>query len=381
MKIKKYFPVFFMAVMILLTFSPGLTQVIAPDDADQPPCRDCHICKNPTNKAPCLKQCLRGEKINGKKHSPTEGPDVAILDQIEDMYSPVRFDHKRHAEMVGMGQGCEQCHHYSPEGRIPPCRDCHGKIASETENLRKPGLKGAFHRQCMGCHREWSHATECIICHVPTEGEALTGNTSDRTDIAGIAHPIITEPEMKVYYTPYESGPVVTFYHQEHIDLFGLRCVDCHQEENCAYCHDLKKPANLRKTEEEIHAICSGCHSTHKCSKCHDTLEKPAFSHADTGWPLNKFHRRLDCRACHPTGKRIAKLNNACTNCHEGWNQETFAHAAIGLQLDEVHSEIDCGDCHIGKKYQDEPECSSCHDDGRDYKENPPGKRIETAKE
>lgn len=341
MKINKSTLIFLIAMVLLFSFAGGWTQQIAPKEADQLPCRDCHICKYPTTKAPCLKQCLRGERSNGKKHAPAEGPDVAILDQISDMYSPVRFDHKHHAEMVGMGQGCEQCHHYSPEGRIPPCRECHGKIASETQDLGKPGLKGAFHRQCMGCHREWSHATECVICHMPIKGEIIGGDGKDRTDIVGIAHPIITEPAIRVYYTPYETGPIVTFYHREHIELFGLRCVDCHQKENCAYCHDLQKPAKLKKTDEEIHAICSNCHGTHKCGKCHDTEEKPAFSHADTGWPLNRFHARLDCRACHPTGKRISKLNRRCTNCHGGWNQETFAHAVIGLQLDEIHSEIE----------------------------------------
>lgn len=372
--------VLLLAALFLLISATGSAQNSVKKEADRPPCNDCHLCKNPTVKAPCLKQCMRGEKINGKKHKPAEGPDVAILDQISDMYSPVRFDHKHHAEMVGMGQGCELCHHYSPEGRIPPCRECHGKIASETENLGKPGLKGAFHRQCMGCHREWSHATECVICHVPIEGQTIGGDDHDRTDIAGIAHPIITEPVIKVYYTPYETGPIVTFYHREHIELFGLRCVDCHQKENCAYCHDLQKAAKLKKTDEEIHAICSNCHGTHKCGKCHDTKEKPAFSHADTGWSLKRFHNRLDCRACHPTGRRISWLDRNCVKCHEGWNQENFAHAIVGLQLDEIHSEVDCGDCHIDKKYQKKPDCSSCHDDNRDYKENPPGKPIKRAK-
>jgi hypothetical protein len=172
---------------------------------------------------------------------------------------------------------------------------------------------------------------------------------------------------------------MVTFYHKEHIDLFGLRCVDCHQKENCAYCHDLQKPANLKKTDEEVHAICTGCHGKHKCSKCHDTREKLAFSHSDTGWPLSRYHIRLDCRACHPTGKRISRLNRNCVNCHGGWNQETFAHAVTGLRLDEIHYELECGDCHIDRKFQNKPDCASCHDDGRSPKENPPGNWIKSA--
>lgn len=376
MKIKIRFAIYFGALLILFSPWTALAQHGTIGKADKPPCNGCHVCGNPTTKSPCLKQCLRDEKGIEKNHVASEGPNVAILDQISDMYSPVRFDHKHHAEMVGMGQGCRQCHHYSPEGKIPPCRECHNEIASGTDNLSKPGLKGAFHRQCMGCHREWSHATECVICHVPTEDKLLEEEPQDRTDIAGIAHPIITEPETRTYYTPYDAGPIVTFYHKEHIDLFGLRCVDCHQKENCAFCHDLQKSANLKKTDEEIHAICSGCHGTHKCSKCHDKNERPAFSHADTGWPLNRFHEILDCHACHPTGRRISKLSSECINCHGGWNQETFAHPVTGLQLDEVHVELECGDCHIDRKFQNKPDCSVCHDDGRDYKKNPPGTII-----
>lgn len=371
--------IWFLAIILTGLVAVGQAQQAPLQDADQPPCSDCHICMVPTAKKPCLKQCMRDLRGAGSAHTPAEGPKVAILDQLVDFYQPVRFNHKLHAEMVGMGEGCAQCHHYSPAGKIPPCRECHGQIASETQDLRKPGLKGAFHRQCMGCHREWSHATECVICHIPREGQTIAEDGKDQTDIVGIKHPLIPEPAKKVYYTPYEAGPMVTFYHKEHIDLFGLRCVNCHQKENCAYCHDFQKPANLKKTDEEVHAICTGCHGKHKCSKCHDTREKPAFSHSDTGWPLSRYHVWLDCRACHPTGKRISRLNRNCVNCHGGWNQETFAHAVTGLRLDEIHYELECGDCHIDRKFQNKPDCAGCHDDGRSPKENPPGNWIKTA--
>jgi hypothetical protein len=203
---------------------------------------------------------------------------------------------------------------------------------------------------------------------------------ADNTDIMGVSHPLITEPVKQIYYTPYKPGSMVTFYHKEHIDLFGLRCVDCHQKENCGTCHDLQKPAKLIRTQEEVHAICSNCHKADRCDKCHGETEKPEFSHATTGWALNQFHKTLDCRACHPTGRKITKLNAQCTSCHGGWNQENFRHTITGLQLDETHAQLDCSDCHINKKYNMQANCGNCHDDNRNSKTNPPGKMVKLSK-
>lgn len=347
-----------------------------PEEMRKLDCLACHTCENPTASDRCLKPCpslFTAEKH--EKHQVKEAPESLILDAISEQYGAVKFNHGLHAEMSGMNEGCAHCHHYSPAGEIPPCGNCHGGETNPA-NLRQPGLKGAYHRQCLSCHREWSHSTACVVCHAPRNGEKLTTAGADNTDILGISHPMITEPQKLVYYTPYETGPMVTFYHKEHIELFNLKCVDCHQEENCAYCHDLQKPTSLKKTDEEVHAVCSNCHGTQKCSKCHGTKEKRAFSHAATGWPLDKYHAKLDCRACHPTGKRISKIDNECDSCHEGWNQETFAHATAGLMLDEVHRDMECAACHSARKFRDKPTCTECHDDGRDPAKSPPGTRI-----
>ncbi len=347
-------------------------------DATQTPCTDCHICPNPTKADPCLAMCLWSGKTKAE-HTPDEGPGLTSLDELRDIYGPVNFNHKLHAEMVGMGEGCGSCHHYSPEGKFPPCIECHSREVSEKQSLSQPGLKGAYHRQCMGCHREWSHDTKCVECHLPSEAVEFASSSIDSTDIFGISHPVIDPPEKKVWTTPYQPGPIVTLYHQEHIDLFGLRCVDCHEGEHCSDCHDLQKEPQLQKTDAEIHAICNDCHSEDACRTCHDTKEKPAFSHAaNGGWALNEFHKGLSCRACHPTGRKIAKLSNNCVDCHGGWNPGNFRHAVTGLQLDELHSELDCTDCHLNRLYGRIPKCSACHDDCRNHEDAPPGSYVQT---
>lgn len=338
-------------------------------------CAQCHTCASPTADNPCLIACPRLQSVHATgSHALGEGPDSVVLDKIADLYKPVQFDHKKHAGMAQMGADCQTCHHYSPPGRIPPCGECHGTEAEA--NLRQPSLKGAYHRQCLGCHREWSHDTQCVICHAPQPGKVMAEAVGDLSDIMGAAHPRIVEPDIKVYQTPYQPGPVVTFFHKEHIDLFGLRCVDCHKQESCSRCHDLQQPAKIVKSQEEMHALCNDCHKTDPCAKCHDTKQKPAFTHAVTGWPLNQYHQGLDCYACHPTGKKIGRLNNTCSNCHGGWNQANFKHAVTGLQLDEIHREIDCADCHTNRNYSAVTTCSGCHDDDRTAKDVPPGEHI-----
>jgi hypothetical protein len=366
------------AIILLAVFGVSSSQVASSlHEESVTDCARCHTCEHPTADAPCLVPCPRLQAVHatGSHHEVEEGPDSLLLGTIANLYEPVHFNHKRHAGMAQMGKACGTCHHYSPAGRIQPCSDCHDAGGSEAD-LRRPSLKGAYHRQCLGCHREWTHDTQCIICHAPQPGKAMAEAIGDSSDIMGASHPIVTEPDTRVYQTPYNQGPVVTFHHKEHIELFGLRCVDCHQTESCSRCHDLQKSSQPAKTQEEIHATCNGCHSKDACAKCHDTKEKPGFVHTSTGWPLNRFHQGLDCRACHPTGKRIARLNNACGSCHGGWNQSNFKHAITGMQLDETHRELECENCHANREYSSAPHCDGCHDDGRTYKDVPPGEYI-----
>jgi hypothetical protein len=352
----------------------------------QPNCKDCHTCDKPIEGKQCLKACPRLFAAHNKsEHNLIEAPELLHISTLADQYGGVQFNHKLHATMSEMGGGCAVCHHFCPPGKIPACESCH---ASEVKaaDLRQPGLKGAYHRQCLACHREWSHETDCNVCHVPkasrsgvaTYGSSTApGASADATDIMGKSHPALSPPNKRVYVTPYEKGPIVTFYHGQHLDLFGLRCTSCHMQENCSYCHDLKKPEAKKKTMEQVHAICSNCHKADACAKCHDQKERPRFSHASTGWPLTRYHSGLGCRACHPTGKPLRKLDRECVVCHDAWQQGKFRHAVTGIQLDETHAGLDCGDCHTQLRFSKGPTCANCHDDGRDYRKAPPGKKIQ----
>jgi DnaJ-class molecular chaperone len=63
---------------------------------------------------------------------------------------------------------CQGCHHHSPVGETPPyCGSCHG-APFDPEKPEMPGLYGAYHQQCIGCHQEMGiGATGCNDCHAP----------------------------------------------------------------------------------------------------------------------------------------------------------------------------------------------------------------------
>lgn len=322
-----------------------------------------------------------------------QGPEVVILNELEEAYLPVPFDHKGHAQMAEMADGCVSCHHHTPAGRPhPACRTCHD-ISGAGTDIAKPCLKGAYHRQCLNCHKDWIDETDCDKCHVrkaagSKNGGAATSLTKDemmgRMHPLGQMHPPIPEPDTETYATRSEQAPEtqVIFRHREHVERFGLRCVDCHHEESCARCHAREREKKRPRTLAEHHKPCLRCHSgdmagatgkiAGRCERCHwrkGQPKPPPFDHASTGWPLNRFHMNKSCRVCHKIVP-FTKLDRDCDNCHGHWEPGTFDHTVTGQWLDETHAEIDCQDCHPGRKFDPAaggPTCSECHDEDEGF--------------
>jgi hypothetical protein len=325
---------------------------------------------------------------------------VILLDMLSDVtdvkdhFGPVPFDHSGHAEWAEIAGGCVICHHYTPEGAAhPACRSCH-EISFRHEDIRKPGLKGAYHRQCMGCHREWSHETACSVCHLSRVGAEATGTaveTVSKDDVMGKMHPPIPEPEVEVYHTKHKHPPGtnVIFRHKEHTQRFGFKCAECHRGDSCARCHEYGKTHTQQvRTLEEHHKPCADCHVTDdadekRCAHCHWEQGKPQpgpFDHAGTGWPLSRYHTKNTCRACHK-GVKFVKLDRDCNACHEDWAPDNFDHRVTGQTLDENHVETDCEECHIDRKFDVAPSCDECHDEdeGITFPEKRPGPFVEIA--
>ncbi|MBU0617332.1 MAG: cytochrome c family protein [Planctomycetes bacterium] len=372
---------------------PATTQEVSHlADVEDIACSACHTCEHPTPENLCLRGCLRGtpEAIAMELLRRKRGPDVVILDELENLYLPVPFDHKGHADMADMTIGCSVCHHYTPEGaRHPACKDCH-EVSPMREDMRKPSLKAAYHRQCLACHREWSHETACEICHLPKAGSSsLPGGrrVPTKDDIMGHMHPPIPEPDVATYQTKhkYRAGTKVMFRHKEHIHRFGFKCAECHHEDSCSRCHEEgKSEADRPKTLEEHHNPCAHCHDMEdpeRCGHCHyleGEPEPPRFDHTSTGWPLGRYHKDKSCRVCHAT-VRFVKLDRECNTCHAAWATGNFDHAVTGQALDENHVETDCAECHVDRKFSVPPACGECHDEdeGIAFPDKRPGPVVE----
>lgn len=328
-------------------------------------CGVCHVSNNPTEGAAELKTCPQPKAA--APHSVSEGPDVVVIDRLSELYEPVLFLHRLHASMSDMGNGCAMCHHRNPPGPILPCRDCHGG-PSNPVNLNQPGLKGAYHRQCLGCHREWTHQTDCVVCHAKRMPGRPLAPHSDPTDIMGRPHPHIQVPEVWTYETKeVDSGQVVVFHHKQHTESYGQKCVNCHRQESCSRCHDVK--AHARRIREDPHQDCMRCHEkelTDNCAYCHTETPRKSFEHKSApGLALVRYHKEVKCRQCHPGEGRFTTPERACASCHAAdWTPKVFDHALTGQPLDETHTQITCPDCHtagLGKPAT----CKTCHEDGR----------------
>ena len=102
---------------------------------------------------------------------PTDTPETITLDILINRYGSVEFSHGYHAEITG---DCISCHHHSEEGSTPACGECHEPITVYqyygAQRETSIGLKGAYHRQCLGCHQEMeSGPVGCTDCHEKEE--------------------------------------------------------------------------------------------------------------------------------------------------------------------------------------------------------------------
>jgi len=374
-----------LAILLILIFVASINAQQSPGKEHSKlniSCKTCHTCDVPTKSDPCLVICPR-EKIVTVYQKPEQTSELIIIDQLNDRYGPVYFSHKVHAQMSNMSGGCEGCHHFNTSGPILICNSCH-ETSRKRVNVSLPDLKGAYHRQCMDCHREWSHETGCNFCHIPKKDFKGTQKEQIKKKISGKDHPVVLEPTKISYETNSDKGKFATFYHDDHTKKFGLSCTTCHKQESCTRCHDVNKSSNVipktviaKKSFKEQHKKCISCHKDDNCNSCHLNKEIERFDHTKkTGWTLNKYHINLSCIKCHSNKIPYEKLENKCISCHQGWNSENFKHSVTGLQLDEIHTELSCEDCHTENNFAVELSCNGCHD-GYIYPKQKPGKLVD----
>ncbi|MCX5762756.1 MAG: cytochrome c3 family protein [Gemmatimonadetes bacterium] len=344
-------------------------------------CRACHTAVTPTKEAPALAACPRLQ-VKGY-HAVAEAPVAITLGKAGAKYGLVKFEHRAHAHMAETGKGCNGCHHYDQARPIQKCKNCHA-VSRRREDLSKPDLKAAMHRQCLDCHLDWNPKGACSTCH-QTKASAVAGAADKATPPK--PKTTVAAPQKIVYETAAKEGKSVTFFHADHTQRFALACADCHQQQACRACHDSKRAGADNAvltvktakglTDEQAHARCTTCHANDACATCHKVMPTPAigFDHGRrTGFPLNRFHAPLTCKQCHTAPGAYGRVAADCESCHKGW-QAKFDHAKAGLVLDEQHTGADCVGCHEDKAFRATPVCTSCHTD-KTWPTHKPGKTM-----
>lgn len=306
-------------------------------------------------------------------------PDSIQIGALQNIFNPVPFAHKLHADMTSMGGSCETCHHHASDQVYEPCSECHLSDTREA-SLAMPTLNGAYHRNCLNCHQDWNNNRVCKTCHTPRKIRFNPRKALDSTDVMLHAHEEILIPELFHFITPDSEEKPVVFHHKEHVDLYRYKCEHCHRQTNCSKCHNYVPHAKEYVSELTVHHNpCDTCHDTEAeedCSHCHTGNPPDGFTHILTGWELKEYHIQLTCNQCHEGDDPITELDNTCTSCHTNFEQGEFDHSSTKLVLNEDHLEIDCYECHVDDRYDTAPSCIECHEDEVNYPPDLPGEFL-----
>lgn len=234
-----------------------------------------------------------------------------------------------------------------------PLSTPHEKLEGTRNCLKCHGIDrdGPMEAQCLACHEEiaWlmkrdrgvhrKSGEECSHCHMEHAGREFDLVDPKAIDPATFDHRI--------------AGWVLAGGHG------GLKCAACHKAEYRTSPALPLAPGPLRpNTFLGLERECAACHEDPhknrfgaKCGECHKEtsfhdVDRKAFDHDRTRYPLLGGHGRAECAACHdPTDAWVARpAFDTCSGCHG---------AAHGTQLGETAGTgADCSSCHDVERFR-----------------------------
>jgi hypothetical protein len=186
-------------------------------------------------------------------------------------------------------------------------------------------------------------------------------------------------------------GPVIA----GHADIEG-DCGRCHaafekeaQDPLCLECHsevgkDLAGKVGFHGRAPGVaRARCRDCHGEHEGRDADVVgLDRAAFDHGLSDYPLHGAHARVPCESCHrPDAKfreapgtcigchrdddaHAGKLGEDCGSCHReaAWRQVRFDHDRTKFPLTGGHRDAPCALCHANGRYEGTTtDCNDCH--------------------
>ena len=295
-------------------------------------------------------------------HDGLTGGDCAACHhrQSADEKDRVGVDLKELHDQMGMklGGACATCHNDMASNPPQSCARCHG-LANEPDAPSRIGLKGAYHRQCIGCHERQpslaSAPTACASCHHPWTPEheplvTLVGKPGpqDVTNNCLTCHQKAGQDVLKSAHWNWKGGaPTVRGYdHRADVSLTMMASNACltigQSEQECATCHigygwtdttfDFADPAAI------------------DCLVCHDTTGTYRKVPGNGGRP----DPSLDLIAI---AKKVGRPSRqACGACHISGGSPPYARRGdLESALADPPADVDmhmgtlkmrCQDCH-----------------------------------
>lgn len=157
-------------------------------------------------------------------------------------------------------------------------------------------------------------------------------------------------------------------------------CLDCHKKVD----NDIRLKQGFHGKDKKVAASqCRDCHTEHEGKDAQIIiLDKDAFDHDSTDFPLTGKHRQTVCENCHESDKKFRETSSKCVACHKdddahdnklgekceschnpkSWSSEQFDHDKTDFKLRFAHKQVACDLCHVANQYKETPKtCVSCH--------------------
>lgn len=186
-------------------------------------------------------------------------------------------------------------------------------------------------------------------------------------------------------------GPVISAH-----EKYESECSRCHEpfskKQQSALCRDCHEAVDAdMRASRGFHGRAPGV-ATRECVQCHAEhkgrdadivrLDRVAFEHEHTDYPLRGEHASVPCQSCHAKGKKYREARSGCASCHretdphggklgercddchseKGWHETHFNHDETRFALRGTHQDTECVACHAAQRYKDTPRnCAACH--------------------
>ena len=328
-------------------------------------------------------------RFSHRIHDALTGGDCGVCHHrhSSDEKDRVGVDLKEYHDMMGMKLGgpCASCHDDMSSHPPQSCGRCHG-LPNEKDSPSRIGLKGAYHRQCIGCHERQlkpaSAPTACASCHHP-----WTPDHASLVEIAGkpaprdvtrnclTCHPKVGHDVLQTAHWNWKGGSTTLKGYEHRIDVsltmmvnnscFAIsanlqECASCHigygwvdanydfsdpAGIDCLVCHDTtgtyrKVPGTggLPDPLLDLTAIARkvGRPSRQACGSCH---------FASAGASYTK-HGDLEPILADPPAEfdmHMGTLQMRCQDCH---TTEEHRIAGMSMSAPAVEGRVRCEKCH-----------------------------------